>query len=336
MTKIMEQQEYFKNEEAYKDVVFAIYAREDINDYMGNVAIENGSMIATTGIDSDGHLVDVPDLPNGIYFLKELATNSQYKLSEKEYDFEVAYHGQNVAHYIIQIGTDGKIDNELARGSIQIKKTDLMDTKKVMKGIQFNLSTKEDMSEIISTAMTGEDSIAYFNDLELGIYYIQEAVQIEGYTLNDHIYKVEVKLDGDVLEIACQNQPTEMIFSKVDITNNRELPGAVLTVTEKETGKLVDKWTSTKQSHSIKYLVEGKEYIMTELTAPSDYEKAESITFTAVDGMKITMKDKRKPEIVKTGDTTSTELYAMLFAASIGAILFFLHFKRKKGQEDDE
>ena len=52
--------------------------------------------------------------------------------------------------------------------------------------------------------------------------------------------------------------------------------------------------------------------------------------------MKITMKDKRKPEIVKTGDTTSTELYAMLFAASIGAILFFLHFKRKKGQEDDE
>ena len=336
MTKIMEEQEVFKNEDAYKNVVFGIYARDDIYDYMGGVAIENGSMIATTGIDEDGHLIDVPDLPNGTFFIKELATNSQYILSDKEYDFEVAYHGQDVSHYTITIGSDGKVENELARGSIQIKKTDLIDTKKVMNGIQFNLSTTEDMSEIISTAMTGDDSIAYFNDLELGTYYIQEAVQIEGYTLNDHIYKVEVKLDGDVLEIECQNQPTEMIFSKVDITNNRELPGAVITITEKETGKQIDQWTSTEVSHPIKYLVEGKEYVMTELTSPSGYEKAESITFTAKDGMKITMKDKRIPESVKTGDTTKAELYAMLFAASIGAILFFLHFKRKKGQEHDE
>lgn len=336
MTKVMEQQEVFKNENAYKDVLFSIYAREDIYDYKGKVAIENGSMISTSGIDSEGHLVDVPDLPNGVYFIKELVTNSQYKLSDKEYDFEVAYHGQDVSHYVIHIGNDGKIDNELARGSIQIKKTDLIDTKKVMNGIQFNLSTTEDMSEIISTAMTGDDSTAYFNDLELGTYYIQEAVQIEGYTLNDHIYKVEVKLDGDVLEIECHNQPTEMIFSKVDITNNRELPGAVITITEKETGKQIDQWTSTEFSHPIKYLVEGKEYVMTELTAPSGYEKAESITFTAKDGMKVTMKDKHIPESVKTGDTTKAELYAMLFAASIGAILFFLHFKRKKGQEHDE
>lgn len=335
MTKVMEQQEYFKNEEAYKDVLFGIYAREDIYDYMGHVAIENGSMISTTGIDSEGHLVDVPDLLNGVFFIKELATNSQYKLSDKEFDFEVAYHGKDVSHYVIHIGTDGKIYNELARGSIQIKKTDLIDTKKVMNGIQFNLSTTEDMSEIISTAMTGDDSIANFNDLELGTYYIQEAVQIEGYTLNDHIYKVEVKLDGDVLEIECQNQPTEMIFSKVDITNNRELPGAVIAITEKETGKQIDRWTSTEVSHPIKYLVEGKEYVMTELTSPSDYEKAESITFTAKDGMKITMKDKRIPESVKTGDMTNTEIYAMLFTTSVGAMILFIYFKCKQEKEDE-
>lgn len=336
MTKIMEQQEYFKNEEAYKDVVFAIYAREDINDYMGNVAIENGSMIATTGIDSDGHLVDVPDLPNGVYFLKELATNGQYKLNEKEYDFEVAYHGGDVSHYVIQIGENGKVENELARGSIQVRKIDTLDAEKKMNGVMFKLSIKEDMSEVVTTAMTGDDSIAYFNDLELGIYYIQEAVQIDAYALNDHIYKVEVTTDGDLLEIECENKPTEILFSKVDATNNKELAGATITVTEKESGKLIDQWISTDESHVIRYLVEGKEYIMTEIIIPSGYEQAESITFTAKDGMKVTMKDERKPEIVKTGDTTSTELYAMLFAASIGAILFFLHFKRKKGQEDDE
>lgn len=336
MTKIMEQQEYFKNEEAYKDVIFAIYAREDISDYMGNVAIENGSMIATTGIDSDGHLVDVPDLPNGVYFLKELATNSQYKLNNKEYDFEVAYHGGDISHYVIQVGEDGKVENDLARGSIQVRKTDALNAEKKMNGITFKLSTKEDMSEVITTAMTGDDSIAYFHDLELGTYFIQEAKQIDGYALNDHIYKVEVKENGDMLEIECKNQPTEMIFSKVDITNNRELPGATITITEKETGKLIEQWISTEESHIIHYLVEGKEYIMTELSAPSGYEKAESITFTAKDGAKITMKDKHKPVIVKTGDAAKIELYAMMFAASIGAIIIFMYIKRKKGYKHDE
>ncbi|WP_416325911.1 SpaA isopeptide-forming pilin-related protein [[Eubacterium] hominis] len=336
MTKLLEKQEIFKNEDAYKDVVFGIYAREDVYDYMGHVAIENGSMISTTGIDSDGHLVDVPDLPNGSYFIKELATNKQFVLIEEEFDFEVAYHGQDVSHYVIQIGLDGKVENKLARGSVQVKKTDTLDVKKEMKGIQFNLSTKEDMSEIISTAMTDDDSIAYFNDLELGTYFIQESQQIDGYALNDHIYKVEVKENGDMLEIECKNQPIEMVFSKVDITNNRELPGATITITEKETGKLIDQWVSTEESHIIHYLVEGKDYIMTELSAPSGYEKAESITFTAKDGVKITMKDKHKPVIVKTGDETKIELYAMMFAASIGAIIIFMCIKRKKGHKHDE
>lgn len=335
MTKMMEKQEHFKNEEAYKDVIFGIYAREDISDYMGNVAIENGSMISTTGIDKNGHLVNVPDLPNGTYFIKELATNSQYKLSDKEYDFEVAYHGQDVSHYVIQIGNDGKIENELARGSIQVKKIDTFNTEKKMNGITFTLSTKEDMSEIVATAMTGDDSIAYFKDLELGTYFIQEAAQIDGYAVNDHIYKVEVTADGDLLEIECENKPTEIVFSKIDATNNKELPGATITVTDKETGKIVDQWVSTEESHIIRYLVEGKEYVMTEIIVPDGYEQAESITFIAKDGLKVVMKDERKVEIVKTGDTTSRELYTMLFSASVGALGVFSFLKYRKRKELD-
>lgn len=37
-------------------------------------------MIATTGITEDGKLESVPDLPNGVYYIKELQTNSQYVL----------------------------------------------------------------------------------------------------------------------------------------------------------------------------------------------------------------------------------------------------------------
>ena len=53
----------------YKDIKFGIYAREDIYDYMGNVAIENNSLVAVTEINEKGHLVNIPDLPIGTYFI---------------------------------------------------------------------------------------------------------------------------------------------------------------------------------------------------------------------------------------------------------------------------
>lgn len=291
MTKILEEQKIFINNEAYKDVVFGIYARENIYDYMGNVAIEKGTIIATSAITKEGTLENVPDLPNGVYYLKELATNSQYILNETEYDFEISYKGPSIIEYVVQIGKEGKIDNELARGTIQVKKVDTLDENIKLKNVEFNISTKEDMSNVITTEKTNEEGIATFNELELGTYYIQEAKQVDGYTLNNTIYKVEIKEDGDILIIACKNKPTEMVFSKVDETGTNELPGATIQIIEKETGNIIDEWVSTEENHKINYLTEGKEYTMKEITAPYGYEIAEEIDFVAGDGKKIIMKD---------------------------------------------
>ena len=75
----MEQYEHHnKLDNAYKDVVFGIFAREDIYNYKGSVAIENDTMISTTGIDELGQLDYVPDLPNGVYYLKDYETNPDY------------------------------------------------------------------------------------------------------------------------------------------------------------------------------------------------------------------------------------------------------------------
>ena len=91
---------------AYKDVIFGIYAREDIYDYMGNVAIPYGTLIDTTGIDELGQFDHFPDLPNGVYYVKELQTNNMYNLDETEYDFEIAWHGGDVSKYTINIGSE--------------------------------------------------------------------------------------------------------------------------------------------------------------------------------------------------------------------------------------
>lgn len=70
---------------------------------MGNVAIENGTMIATTGITEDGKLESVPDLPNGVYYIKELQTNSQYVLNDKEYDFELLITVKTLQNILLKL-----------------------------------------------------------------------------------------------------------------------------------------------------------------------------------------------------------------------------------------
>ena len=320
MTKVLEEQKVFINTDAYKDIIFGIYAREDIYDYMGNVAIENGTMISTTGISKDGLLEHVPDLPIGVYYLKELSTNSQYILNNNEYDFEIGYPGENISEYIVQIGDNGIIDNELARGSIQVQKVDTLDETKLLENIEFNISANKDMSNILTTEKTNSEGIATFADLELGIYYIQEAQQVDGYTLNNTIYQVEVKQNCDILIINCENKPTEMVFSKVDETGTKELPGATIQVIDKETGDIVDEWISSEETHTIYYLVEGKEYIMNVITAPYGYEIAEEITFVAGDGKKITMKDMpilKSVRVEKLDKTTKEHIKSNKFVFGI-------------------
>lgn len=320
MIKVLEEQKVFVNKDAYKDIAFGIYAREDIYDYMGNVAIENGTMISTTGITEDGKLENVPDLPNGVYYIKELQTNSQYVLNDKEYDFEVGYHGKDIAEYTIQIGLKGIVDNELARGSIQIKKIDILNDEVKLENVEFNISANKDMKDVIATSKTNADSIAIFEDLELGTYYIQEAKQVDGYTLNDYIYEVTVKENGDIVTIYCVNTPTDMVFSKFDETGTKELPGATIQIIDKETGEVVEEWISTEESHTIRYLVEGKEYIMKEITAPYGYQIAEEITFVAGDGQKVTMKDMpilRSVRVEKLDKTTKEHIKSNKFVFGI-------------------
>ena len=293
MTKVLEEQEVFQNPDAYKDIVFGIYAREDIYNYKGDVAIPFDTLVYTSGINEDGHLTlaDTFDLPNGVYYLKELSTNGQYVLNDNEYDFEISYHGQDVSKYTIKIGDDGVINNELARGSIQVKKVDSLDPELVLKDVEFNISADKDMKDILFTSKTDENGIASFDNLELGKYYVQEAKQLDGYVLNDTIYEVEVKADGDVLTIECVNTPTTTILEKVDEQGNK-LAGASLQILD-EKGNVIDEFESSEEAYEAKYLVEGKEYTLHEEKAPYSYQLAEDIKFTVKDGQVITMKDEK-------------------------------------------
>ena len=83
------------------------------------------------------------------------------------------------------------------------------------------------------------------------------------------------------------NYETETHVSKKDITTQEEKPGAHLKVTDKD-GAVVDSWTSTNEEHIIKGLTVGETYTLTETLAPDGYVTSSDVTFTVLDGGKVT------------------------------------------------
>lgn len=345
MTKMLEEQEIFKNPNAYKDVVFGIYAREDIYNYKGEVAIGHDQLIYTSGIDKDGHLTqaDAFDFPNGVYYVKELQTNPAYVLDPNEYDFEIAYHGADVSNYVIQIGEDGKINNELARGSIQVKKVDAEDPTKVLEGVSFNISKNSDMSDPIKTAVTNDKGIASFDDLELGTYFIREVEPLYGYEWNDHTYEVEVKENGDVLTITCTNRLIRSYIkvNKVDAENHEDiLKVAEFTLYEDAecTKPIRVAKTSIKDGIALFDDLTYGTYFIKETKAPAGYELSDEVIKVVIDDEWVNGDDKLRtiiyednplPGGVITGDKTQIMLLVGITSVS-GLLLILVLYKRNK------
>ena len=94
------------------------------------------------------------------------------------------------------------------------------------------------------------------------------------------------------------NEITKWDFTKKDITTDVEIPGAKMQVLDKETGKVIEEWISTREPHRIKGLLVGKTYILHEELAPNGYLQASDIEFTVLDTGEVQSVE-MKDELVK-------------------------------------
>ena len=136
-----------------------------------------------------------------------------------------------------------------------------------------------------------------------------------------------------------KDEITKTDISKVDATTGEEIEGAKLTVTDKETGEVIDSWISAKEPHRITGLAVGKTYILHEESAPQGYLVASDVEFTVLDSgevQKVVMKDELAPVVVQTGDSSHVELYAILAVLSLGVAALYIHLKKKNGDDSDE
>ena len=290
---------------APEQTLFGLVTEQDL--VVNGITLPAGSIVAKSALDANlqGSFASFFE---GTYLIRELVTNEAYILAS-DVGVEFTYNPD------APLETESEmieIQNELKSSTIQVVKID-SETGEYLGGAVFKLSViKDDGSEVeIGEFITNELGQLDL-DLEYGNYKLYEVKAPKGY-VNDG-WETIINVDGSESVIALpevENKQTETTFSKIDITDSEELPGAHITVIDKETGEVVESWISGDEPHIIKKLEVGKTYIMREDLAPIGYVTASEIEFTVSESGvdKITMIDDiTKLEITKIDKLTGEML----------------------------
>lgn len=280
LSKTMEQDEIYGigNNNEIKSVQFGIFADEDVKAADGTI-IPKDSLVTFANCDENGKITFDCDLPIGYkWYAKEIATDEHYILSNKHYQFNTNYAGQDTKVIKIDVSGNEKIKNTLKRGKVEGIKIN-KDNDKLEGAIIgiFKVGTTEfSEKNAIVTTKTDKDGAFSFNNIPYGEWIVKEVAAPTGYVVDATQHHIHISDDGVVINITMTDKQVQI--SKTDITSGQELAGAELTITD-ESGNVIDSWTSTDTAHYANGLVEGQKYTLTEKTAPYGYEVANSIVF---------------------------------------------------------
>ena len=307
-----------------KDVTFEVYASEDIKaaDGENDDYYKKDELVASITTDETGY-ARLEKLPLGKYYVKEKKTAEGFVLDEEIREIDLTYRDQNTAE--VTFSTDWLNNRQKVEVSVLKKEKD---SDRVLEGATFALYTKDDIKNkdgkvvmesdtlIEERATNQEGKLTFIADLPIGYsYYVKETAPAPGFTTTDETQEFDftyedAQKESVSYEFTFENEPTVFEFTKLSLTDEKEVEGAKLQVTD-ETGKIIAEWTSGKEPHIIKELVVGKTYTLTETKPADGYVTAENIEFTVLDTkevQKVVMKDDvTKVEITKT-DVAGKEL----------------------------
>lgn len=261
---------------------------------------EIGELITTYVTDKDGHF-HVDNLKHDTtYYIFEMETLAGYNLDSNVYTFNVDANGlvDGKAHYIVKLSNVPNI--------VEVSKQDITG-KEELPGAELEVQNS-DGSTVDSWISTTEPHL--IKGLAAGKYKLIERTAPDGYATAEEI-EFEVTDSLEVKMVTMYDAPLQVCFIKKDAITGQAVEGAGFVLRDEE-NVLVDAWISSTEPHIIKGLIAGKEYTLTEETAPDGYATAEEVKFTVEDTMDmqtVVMKDSPiQVAFYKQDITTSQEI----------------------------
>ena len=285
LEKILEQDETFgigKNDEI-KNISFGLYAKEDIVSSSGT-AIPADGLIEIITLDENGAATANTDLPFGSYYVKEIATDEHYILSDTQYPFTFEYAGQDTETVEIKVNDGKPIENKLIYGSVSGKKID--ENGEALGGALIGIF-KADETEFtkehsIMTATSEKDGSFSFANVPYGKWIVREIEAPEGFVLDDTSYEVNIGENEQVIEVEITDEyihgNIELIKVDADYPDNK-LTGATFEVYKDVNGdgklddgdELIGNLEETATGiYEMKELLYGK-YLVKETKAPEGF-----------------------------------------------------------------
>ena len=355
-------------------VRFGIYASEDIKANNGDV-IPKDALITFANCDKNGSIVFDCDLPVGFkWYVKEIATDKHYILSDTKYEFDTEYQGQDVKVIDIKVNNGEVIKNNLIYGSVKGLKVD-RETQEVIKGAIFGMF-KSDTTEFtedkaILTAVTDENGVFVFNNIPYGEYLIKEIKPADGYLDNEDVFTVIIKDNEQVVGLTAINDKVPELKTTATVNGKKEVI-AKGEITIKDTveykhlvpnTEYVIKGTLMDKSTGKPFMVKGKEVTSTVKFTPDKANGTVEVEFTFDasnikkstdlvvfeslyrDNVEIAvhadLKDKGQtvtivPPAPKTSDNRNLGTWIGLGGVGLGAGIAALLLKLKMKKDEDE
>lgn len=280
-----------------KNISFGLYAAEDIVSASGTVIPADG-LIEIVSVNENGTAVMKSDLPFGKYYVKEIATDEHYVLSDTKYPVVFEYAGQDTATVEIKVNDGKEIKNELIYGSVSGKKID--ENGEALEGAVIGIFKAEETEFTKDTAhmttTSAKDGSFSFAKVPYGKWIVREIEQPKGFVLDEKAYEVNISKAEQVVEIEIVNEYVHgnIILTKVDAEYpDNKLTGATFEVYKdtNENGKiddgdeLIGNLEETETGiYEMKELLYGK-YIVRETKAPEGFllDKGEYSVFIEKD-----------------------------------------------------
>lgn len=284
---------------------------------------ENGVAYTETKVKAGRYRISEVVIPNGFLKLEQEIVFEVNK-SNKTFEFDKDYD----AYITVTVANEQptgtlKIDKSVAiREDVDTSLVDISD----LSGIKFKLSAKEDIinyadgsiiyekgKEVGQYSLTKEGMLL-IEKLPMGSYELEEISTLDGLVLDTTKHEIVFKQEDTTTKVYTKeeklvNDTTSVEFSKTDITGDKELKGATLTVTDSE-GNVIDKWISGEKTHKIEGLKVGKTYVLKEEIQVDSYVKATDIKFEVKNTnevQKVTMIDKLV-DVIKTDVVSGEEI----------------------------
>ena len=283
---------------------FGLYAAEEMTTADGSVIPTDG-LLETAGCNKNGKITFKTDIPVGArLYVKEIATDERYILSDEKYPVSFEYAGQKTTPVKIKVNGGEAIKNNILYGSVKGLKID-RETESIIAGAVFGLfrsnETEFTYTNAILTAESDKDGIFTLDSVPYGSWIIKELKPASGYLPSDEIYPVLINENGQEIEIKVVNNCVPEIRTKAAVNGEKTavadgeitvadtvyyshfIPGREYTVK----GILMDRSTGAA------LLVNGKE-ITAEITFTPEKAEGEVIVRYTFDGKGIN----RKTDIV--------------------------------------